>query len=149
MCNDKPQRKLACLECRSRKIRCDLQKPCENCERGKRPCSEYRLNRSGGQFPQNTSSPLTPHQTLSPVSQSTTQSYSSSGLADPPRATFPTAQVSEPTDDIFSIENWNIDPFPSMLPFWPDPLLLSDCISLCSHQFLCRCYLPLGCDHCP
>jgi len=94
-----------------------LQTPCENCRKAKRHCSSYYHAGPVLDSPSNPS-PQTP------ISPATTNSYSTSGQLEPIAVTFLASQT---TDDIFSIENWDIDidPFPSLLPFWPDPSLFS------------------------
>lgn len=110
-CKDKPFRRLACLPCRSRKIKCDLEQPCDNCIKGNRECSQaYGLVSSQGTRPQQPTSPIMP----TPPTIDPPPTLESLGYAQ--------TYLSPDTIDLFNIEEWNIDPFPSMVPFWPDPL---------------------------
>lgn len=107
---DKPPRRLACVPCRSRKIRCDLDQPCENCIKRRRESSQAY----GSVSPKDQPTPVSPTPTAASLEPSTGTATLETMDYDP--TCFEPAIV-----DVFNIEERTIDPFPSMMPFWPDP----------------------------
>ena len=124
-CVERPVRKMACILCRTRKLKCNLQQPCQTCTKSHRRCI-YRNNsvtvpQSVQLSPTQPTEPPVAPAPISPVSSEMPQLPS-------PKATHGSQASHSPFDNnsaLFDISAFDIDPFASMLPFWPDPLLLT------------------------
>jgi len=108
---------MACILCRNRKLKCNLKQPCETCIKAHRRCI-YRDPPSTPYTVQETPPSATP---ISPAESDPAQLPSPKATQESPASMSPFDNNSS----FFDIGAFDIDPFASMLPFWPDPLLLT------------------------